>query len=455
MKWLGMKEHKYQFENEWRSAFSQAEAMPSHGVWERIDFELNKKDSKKDNRNLIIWQMVAAVSLALASGVLLFNYFNQPRSFEESILSKAPEQTQESILHGKKDREVTGAEEQNTTITESETDKTIVKRYIEIIPRAKDSKPGIIASTEMQDVAIGFVSPLKYEKLDKVGEIRLRRAWLPTPDVHKIAYSRPLPAEPLKSRNSYPFWAGIKVAGGASGSGESSLSPLALSLRSQSETFNTSPNAFGSSFVQISSSTGFGYSLGFSVGKNIGQRIFIQSGLQYVVQNINGSTNAYFRRLDTQEMEPVFIFNADKPLYSGGTQIRQIEFYSKPIRLVSSLEYFSIPLQAGYLIVDRRIDWGIAAGFSTDFFLRDIVTMESGEIDGKVTRNKDEESPFRPVGLSAILSTEVNYNLTDNYSISLEPRYSVGLNPVTRKEVDVEERRLKSLTLGVKLRYIF
>jgi hypothetical protein len=119
----------------------------------------------------------------------------------------------------------------------------------------------------------------------------------------------------------------------------------------------------------------------------------------------------------------------------------------------NNLKYLSIPLQAGYLLVNRAFGLQLNAGISTDLFLQSTVTPESPDLD-KTTQRLGDDSPYRTVNLSGLMGTEISYRFGQHYRIALNPGIRYPFNSIYRSELDVKSTPL-SFDVGVRFRYIF
>lgn len=165
---------------------------------------------------------------------------------------------------------------------------------------------------------------------------------------------------------------------------------------------------------------GSAYSFGVNVGTKISKRWLIQGGLAYMNQSVGYTSN--FAAIDQNSKAMAYV--AD---YAERTEYANTMSTPTPYEINSVNEFVSFPVQAGYLLLDRKFGIQINSGIATDFFMQNTLTDKSGRLE-KLSENAGEESPYRSVSWSGLMGTEFSYKLGTQYRVSVAPgmRYSIG-----------------------------
>lgn len=165
---------------------------------------------------------------------------------------------------------------------------------------------------------------------------------------------------------------------------------------------------------------GSAYSFGVNVGTKISKRWLIQGGLAYMNQSVGYTSN--FAAIDQNSKATAYV--AD---YAERTEYANTMSTGTSYEINSVNEFVSFPVQAGYLLLDRKFGIQINSGIATDFFMQNTLTDKSGRLE-KLSENAGEDSPYRSVSWSGLMGTEFSYRLGTQYRISVAPgmRYSIG-----------------------------
>ena len=208
-------------------------------------------------------------------------------------------------------------------------------------------------------------------------------------------------------------WASLSVAAGNYNSG--ALAPGSPVAASPSASYSATSMSFVRSNVSRSP-VGSSRSAGLTIGKRITRRWVIQSGVNYLNQTSGYTSNS-------SSLGQAYLAN-----YSSLKQASSVTFTNTyPINSV--LEFVSIPVQAGYLIVDRKLGFQMNAGVSADFLLRNTLQDPSGQVSS-FSQGAGTDSPYRSVNWAGLISTELSYRMSRQYRISIVPGIRYLFDPV-------------------------
>jgi len=494
------------FEDSLKDAFKDAEATPSDRVWTNVELELEKAKTNAIGRRLAFYQMLAAaaVSIALLSaGVTYFIVNDKDRTIEQLVAQsqqKAGDDVNKGALAQKSDnhaapsdgsstsevpQERSGVENQHGIHDNSESAQPSANSIASIDesnPTVSKGRKENVSSTTSLNVAYGggdrSVSPanenaVAFESSEAQASelIIARERALPsfykasvrplsfqqsTPDPVALMMSKLAEQEMLlasvdehkaKEQTQEKVWTALGVAAG----GFSAVSHSTAQAQSNGFAFASMNNSKVAD--KQSKASGVAYSLGLSFGTKVAPRWVLQGGLNYLTQSSNYVATNVIASPDysTLKAESINALGKLPALADAASSDRLAP--TVPYSVNNSLKYFSLPVQAGYLLVNRKFGVQLNAGISTDLFLENTITPEGGSLD-KTTQGNGSDSPYRTVNFSGLMGTEFSYRLGQRYRIALNPALRYPLNSVYKSDVGIESAPL-TFDVGLRFRYIF
>lgn len=175
-----------------------------------------------------------------------------------------------------------------------------------------------------------------------------------------------------------------------------------------------------------STDPGISYSLGVNFGVRLTERFILQSGVGYAQRRSSTNSTTYLQDNKNISKTPAYLGGAKSD--DGPNALSNV---SQDYQLMNSFEFVSIPLKAGYLIVDRKIGIMILGGVSADLFLSNTLSESNDKID-EIKVEAGSASPFRDVIFNGVIGAEFSYEISRNYHLTLEPNYGVALNSFTK-----------------------
>jgi len=159
----------------------------------------------------------------------------------------------------------------------------------------------------------------------------------------------------------------------------------------------------------------------------MGKRWILESGLGYSYNKSATSSNSYLSDPLSQSKVP--------DLYAdvyGTAELNQVNYVSEGYKIYNTFEYVTVPIDVGYLLVNRRINVILKTGMSSNIFIQNTIgNQDIGFDDIKV--DKSEDIPYRSVYLNGKLSTQLTYTLFKTCNSTL-----ISPEPGTRLQVCIE-----------------
>lgn len=220
-----------------------------------------------------------------------------------------------------------------------------------------------------------------------------------------------------------------------------------------SPTYYLRPESAGNEVSnQISSSeqSRISYSGGVGFAYKISKKISIQSGLYYssIGNEVDGINSfAGFRQYDYTKGDHNFeVLTSSGRIYTENTDVflrdnsgdRVLTLYTNDVfdpakanlsyldnSLFQNFSYLEMPVILRYKVIDKSIDFNLIGGFSYNLLVSNSV---HAVIDGS-KYNIGKTAGLNPLMISSSLGMGMEYNLSDRFSINLEPTFRYYINP--------------------------
>ncbi|HYG18327.1 MAG TPA: outer membrane beta-barrel protein [Ohtaekwangia sp.] len=224
--------------------------------------------------------------------------------------------------------------------------------------------------------------------------------------------------------------------------------------------FNTVNGNVSSALTTLSSNSlaneqikasGVTYSFGLSMGTKLSKRWVLQGGVNYLNQSSDYTATGFVG----DSRQSFFAASVNNIEQLNAADAKQDAKYvpSTPYSVNNSLAFVSVPLQAGYLVLNNKFSIQLNAGLSTDLFLQNTVTPQ-GEGLKKETQKSGDDSPYRTVNFSGLAGTEFSYKVGQHYRIAINPGIRYPLNSIYKSDIGIEATPL-TFDVGLNFRYIF
>jgi hypothetical protein len=236
------------------------------------------------------------------------------------------------------------------------------------------------------------------------------------------------------------WWAAVSGSAGSYDPNGGAATSSGLLRNAPAGTF--SPSASQNNTASL----GTAYSYGINFGKRITPHWVLISGVGFLSQSINYPSNqAVFSASQAQ----AFSADASKLSNSNGTTAAPINSYE----LNSINEFITVPLQAGYLIVNKKIGVQLNAGVASDIFVRNSLVDPTSRLSTN-TQTAGENSTYRTFNWTGLVGTELSYRISNHYRISVIPGMRYSFNSILKPTVGGTITPL-IWDVGFRFRYIF
>ncbi|MFM7851989.1 MAG: hypothetical protein ACKO96_08735, partial [Flammeovirgaceae bacterium] len=435
-----MNSENRKFEDEWKRAFADAESDVNDAVWVNIDSKLANAENGAMKKRVFFYQWLAAASVVFAllvggAWLLVRSDKNQPAlsqqvEKEQRIVADSVNESSKNEIANTQPKNDFPATRTSTPLELEKTNpsainsqpathlnkQTTVNRKIEE-PSIAHVKTGVIRhkgsvaksdhtknNTDSQrssseNITITTVVADISEKESKTNTVVNQAKESETPVASnalvvtpienlllatdtttafiespvkvssKEASTEPTANTQKRDVTTEEWWASLTGSAGSytaiRGSGTSSNSPLNTASAGIGNTSNSSNEKVGTSF-----------SYGINVGKQIAPRWVVIAGVGYMNQSINiNIVNPYNSAVLSYNQAQDFIAALSRSNVNA-TATAAISSYE----LTSVNEFVTIPLQAGYLLVNQKMGIQLNAGIASDLFLRNTLSDPTGKL---------------------------------------------------------------------------
>ena len=435
---------RQKFEEDWKSAFDGAEKTPPDRVWSSIELDLAGQETIVMKKRLVFYQRLAAATVLFALLTGVYAFYPKHNGKQEVAVKK------EDV----KGNEIKSSEIESSEIKEENgRDVNNENNSAKVYTRPLSTKTSLASNgSEGSQTLAAFNEPIAQEKTEEnTGTITEEKAKekIEEKKVAEVIASpliQELPQEIVerkeKKKQKESLWLAF---GGAAGNYTPNTPSASTSSFSQFADATTKGPAL---FSLVAASTpkpqpkvGAAYSVGIAVGKKFG-RVVLQTGINLNRQQIDYTSNYDARTASNSSKAAVSDYLAESTSLT----------FTNEYTVNSTMETLSIPVQAGYMIIDRKLGWQMNAGVSSDFFIRNVLVDRSGQRE-KFTQEAGSDSPYRSVNWSALASTELSYRIGTHYRLSLVPGVRYSFHSILKEPTD--NGRPVIFDLGFRFKYIF
>ncbi|CAN5264853.1 hypothetical protein BH09BAC3_BH09BAC3_23180 [soil metagenome] len=467
-----------QFEEQWKNAFEGSEAAPSDKVWLSVEGSLANAQNDVNKRRVVYYQRLAAALLFLcaASALVIFRQADETstQTIANNTVKQSPEHEHVTTLNKSTVREevvippkpLTTSDNSSAQRTESKwqskgqsnrdklstakqyrigknsiavnstsTETLTIFNESSVVPDSATAS-GVISSNVNSAALIITNENEKQKPLTEEEEKAIVKKMLADAGVSEQDNT-----EEKKIILKNPAWISVGASGGGYTTQAEGPSSSAILSNFASQSNLLASGAYDQTIgTNKPASLGTAYSFGFMVGKPLSKRWLLQTGLTYVNRRSDYESNIIAN--GDQVFSPQIINSSMSSSYS----------FTNAYAISSTTEFLSVPVQVGFVIIDKKIGWILNSGISGDVFLKNTLVDKSGTYK-LVSQSDGDGTAYRTVSWSGLASTEVTLRLSEHYRFALVP----GLRYSITNIVKDESGYAKPLTLdiGFRFRYTF
>ena len=446
----------HEFEKSWQQAFEGARMEPSERLWVGIEAAIANEDATRYRRGMVYYKWLVAAGLLLFASVLGYLAFQEQQPAvsgvgdasnsqkTEATDATNPVETFEDVSSAKEKNNIASSTIEHSDVSSTHSDKLAESSEAVIQSSSESTGLGTAKVIKQHDTSHSqqaLSTAPNQERLDhslstlnskKITEQNTLLA-LSAPD--KV-YGVLLHPVTKQERSQETFWAGLNMTPGYFNPNYQ-VQTEALALQS--------PDFSQSSVAPMEEhNTGFSMSFGMEVGMRLSNKWQLSGGLQYLNNNVQSTTNTIL-----DQRTPYFSSVAESvDLANSRGNITFTE-----TALDNTFQFISLPVQAGFTLVDKRLQVLINAGIASDIFLKNRVAATDNSLES-VTIKPGSNAPFRTVYFNGLLGAQASYEFLPRYMITLEPRYKVAISDFARPEANYNSLP-SSFGVGVGVKYIF
>lgn len=480
---------KSEFDGQWEEVFKDSEMLPSDRVWDKIDATLSREEVGFFQRKAHLYKMLAAASIAavLAIGIFSANYYLSNESMtgqtrlddrslkdtELTISSNAPnvEKLDTEVRENEIDRATQFSANSNSVeapeqIVDSQSaqfnanSKTKDQQLAVAVENANASHgnkvvfgtltlDGLEEDKSLHENALiphsSKVSSTEriapdlnnMEQLQGILAVAFEDIPMEIEHIYKIPFMPKGASKVKNEKESGFFLAGLDISTGVfdpnfqqrGGVATSSLSLARVeSSNDQLASFNTANKDFLSvRSAENSAKPEIAYSYGANIGFKLTDRVIVQTGFGYRKANSTTITNGFIEDINSGVRIPIVA--SYQYQLEGLSRVNKIQ----ETDLENQYEFASIPVRAGYIVMDKKVNLTLMAGVSSEFFLSNQI-VDRSDFFKTLDNSAGDTSPYKSVYFNGSLGTMLGYTIAKNYVLTLEPSYKFAINSFTKDD---------------------
>ncbi|MBV6646738.1 MAG: outer membrane beta-barrel protein [Cyclobacteriaceae bacterium] len=457
------------FEEQWKDALNDAEVTPPPVVWSEIDASLANWQAKRYKKRAVIYKWAAVGAILIAATATAMQFFTLRNGFdlaedvaistENELATIQPANTEQSeslypevrafipVPYVKESIAATNVHDQNSAETtvangkenvSSRNSHTSIRKNVVNTPSVNYAAPISLVSED---------DDLQKREPMEVYQIASKR----TPEINqnpvdpkdRWIYRVPINSNYLlaavnRSRQK-GFWAGVDIGSGIFDPNYdlNSSSDLSLAATGQNESFLNLDAARSDqpSSVVEGMSAGVIYTAGLNIGMNLSRRWTLEGGVQYGRYGATSKTNTTVQHNGFSRRVPVTSEAANVPEIADLADEQDIvKVTTENVDLQNTFQFASIPLKAGYVLVDKKLNIRVNAGLAANLYFGNVLESKDDPNIASISLSPGEDSPYRELNVLGLAGVEFGYQVLRKISLTLEPNYRYSLQSLTKDQ---------------------
>jgi hypothetical protein len=426
------------FEKNWRDAFENIEISPDQSVWQKVDHSLASTEAAYYRKKALIYKWAAVAAMVFAVSVSIPQYFNQDREnvFTSDFVAMAEKATSSEFVVREKTAEIPPVETSASKLSDIPGPSLPIQLANEK-QSAEDRSHGDVGTQERTSGFLAF--ELDEEGTVEVADLNPYHGNVPDIRIYqKVNYAAATALPVVESAETKKYWAGVGV-------GSSTFDPnyqlnqpnevVSAVMRSETNFVSRVPENVEQDHTFSDRITeGVNYQFALNMGIMLGKRMSLESGLSYAEAQLTSQTDLIVENKIFSKSVAVTSEIASVKQISQVTNTQDIVEYERAdISLDNTFQFASIPLKAGYQILNKKVQLKINAGLITNIYMGNKLTDATNQV-ASLELYPGANSPYRTVSFSGITGIAIGYNLFDHLDLTVEPNFSQALQPLTKDE---------------------
>ena len=188
---------------------------------------------------------------------------------------------------------------------------------------------------------------------------------------------------------------------------------------------------------------------GINVGTRFHSRVVLSGGIHYNAFNTGSAASAIFSANDEQ-----YAFapeTANEGFYSALSS-SNVERRSEQVQLMNEYQYLSIPLKAGYVLLDKKLNVTVHTGVSSNILMKANLAPVNQETP--LANDFETSNSYQKIYFNGLTSISFGMLFQEKYQVSVEPSYTQALTKFTKVN-NTNQGKPTNVGLSVGLSYHF